>query len=98
MVPSIYCLGHLFSIVDNFHYGFFPDKPVECRWLSDSEEYITIQRIRANNTGTEDRGFKGYQLRITSWIQGHYHWRSLCAHKTFPIDVCRPFLQSPFLG
>ncbi|KAI9846609.1 MAG: hypothetical protein M1837_003850 [Sclerophora amabilis] len=44
-------------------YSFLPDSPVQCWWMSDREKYISIKRIKGNNTGVEDKKIKWYQVR-----------------------------------
>jgi MFS transporter, ACS family, allantoate permease len=42
---------------------FLPDSPVTCWYMSDREKYVCLQRIKANNTGVEDKMIKWYQVR-----------------------------------
>lgn len=39
-----------------------PDNPVTCRWLTDREKKIVLWRLRDNQTGVENKTFKGYQV------------------------------------
>ncbi|CAK3947697.1 MFS general substrate transporter [Lecanosticta acicola] len=41
----------------------FPDSPMSCRYLSEREKYVCIQRVKSNNTGVEDKRVKWYQVR-----------------------------------
>ena len=42
---------------------WLPDSPTTCRWMSEREKYICLVRVKANNTGVEDRTIKWYQIR-----------------------------------
>ncbi|KAH8890653.1 putative MFS allantoate transporter [Thozetella sp. PMI_491] len=42
---------------------FLPDNPVTCRWLTDREKRIVIERLRQNQTGIENKTLKVYQIR-----------------------------------
>ncbi|KAI9740431.1 MAG: hypothetical protein M1834_005011 [Cirrosporium novae-zelandiae] len=44
-------------------YFFLPDSPVNCRYMSDREKYICLDRVKDNNTGVEDKTLKWYQVR-----------------------------------
>lgn len=41
---------------------FLPDSPVTCRWLTDREKRIVIERLRENQTGVENKTLKPYQI------------------------------------
>lgn len=44
--------------------AFLPNSPTTCWYMSDREKYICLQRIRANNTGVEEKDrIKWYQVR-----------------------------------
>lgn len=42
---------------------FLPDSPMQCRYMSDREKFICLQRVKDNNTGIEDKNIKWYQVR-----------------------------------
>jgi MFS family permease len=41
----------------------FPSHPTTARWLSEEQKYVAIERIRLNNTGTQNTHFKWSQVR-----------------------------------
>lgn len=50
-----------------------PDNPLQARFLSDRERVLAVERMRAGQTGIENRRFKAYQARealldIKTWI------------------------------
>ena len=45
-------------------YFFLPDSPVSCWYLSDREKFVSLQRVRGNNTGMEEKErVKWYQVK-----------------------------------
>ncbi|OJD40372.1 allantoate permease [Diplodia corticola] len=42
---------------------FLPDSPTNCRYMTDREKFICLQRIKDNNTGVESKEIKWYQIR-----------------------------------
>jgi MFS family permease len=40
-----------------------PRHPTRARWLTDEQKYIALERIRLNNTGTQNQHFKWTQVR-----------------------------------
>jgi MFS family permease len=40
-----------------------PGHPIKARWLNDEQKYIALERIRMNNTGTQNQHFKWEQVR-----------------------------------
>ncbi|KAL1851990.1 hypothetical protein VTK73DRAFT_9323 [Phialemonium thermophilum] len=41
---------------------FLPDSPVTCRYLTDREKRIVVERLRENQTGVENKTLKPYQI------------------------------------
>nr|XP_019050758.1 hypothetical protein I302_01200 [Kwoniella bestiolae CBS 10118]OCF29688.1 hypothetical protein I302_01200 [Kwoniella bestiolae CBS 10118] len=41
----------------------FPGHPTKARWLNDHQKYISLERIRLNNTGTQSTTFKWSQVK-----------------------------------
>lgn len=41
---------------------FLPDSPVTAKFLTERERRIVIHRLRDNQTGVENKTFKGYQM------------------------------------
>jgi MFS family permease len=41
---------------------FLPDNPMSCKWLSNEEKMWAIERLRANQTGIENKHFKIPQM------------------------------------
>ncbi|KAF9894176.1 hypothetical protein FE257_009149 [Aspergillus nanangensis] len=39
----------------------FPDSPHESKWFSEDERRLLLERVRGNNSGTENRDFNRYQ-------------------------------------
>lgn len=39
-----------------------PDNPVTCKWLTEREKRIVIERLRRNQTGVENKTLKTYQI------------------------------------
>jgi hypothetical protein len=39
-----------------------PRHPTRARWLTDEPKYIALERIRLNNTGTQNQHFKWKQV------------------------------------
>jgi hypothetical protein len=39
-----------------------PGHPTKARWLNDEQKYVSLERIRMNNTGTQSQDFKWNQV------------------------------------
>jgi hypothetical protein len=39
-----------------------PGHPTKARWLNDEQKYVSLERIRMNNTGTQSQDFKWSQV------------------------------------
>lgn len=46
-------------------YIFFPDSPVQARWLSDQDKILAVKRVAEGKTGVKNTKFKMYQVRLT---------------------------------
>ena len=44
-------------------YFIVPDNQLNCRWLSERDQLLAIERVRINEQGIGNRNFKWYQLR-----------------------------------
>ncbi|EOD44867.1 putative allantoate permease protein [Neofusicoccum parvum UCRNP2] len=54
------CFSLLWAVVV---FLFLPDSPAQCRYMTDREKFICLQRIKDNNTGVESKEIKWYQIR-----------------------------------
>jgi hypothetical protein len=44
-------------------YFFLPSHITTAKWLTDTEKYLALERIRLNNTGTQNTTFKWAQVK-----------------------------------
>lgn len=43
---------------------YFPDSPVEARFLTEEEKVLAIKRVAEAKLGVKNRTFKWYQVRV----------------------------------
>ncbi|ORY27751.1 major facilitator superfamily domain-containing protein [Naematelia encephala] len=60
----IFLVCGLIAVVLSFPTMYlFPSHPTRARWLSEEQKYVSLERIRLNNTGTQSTHFKWAQVR-----------------------------------
>ncbi|WWC96612.1 hypothetical protein V866_003482 [Kwoniella sp. B9012] len=60
----IFLVCGLIAVVLSIPFFFlFPGHPTKARWLNDHQKYVSLERIRLNNTGTQSTTFKWSQVR-----------------------------------
>ncbi|KAI1377766.1 MFS general substrate transporter [Hypoxylon crocopeplum] len=76
-VPNWAWFFLIFGAVTIFYGGFlfyyFPDSPLNARWLSEHDRALAIERVRSNRTGVENHvwkwsQFKECMLDVQCWI------------------------------
>lgn len=56
-------IGALCSVWGIVMFTLLPDSPVTAKGMSQREKRLTVERLRDNQTGVENKHFKAYQLR-----------------------------------